>query len=175
MTKRLILATAAVLLLAAPAVAQDPAKPSPVTDPATRVLIDMLDHCLATMEGKVDYDKGAQKKGWGRTGNGGWGKKVGKSMMATELAITNLASGSFRVCAVNMAPASVDVPGLKAVLAERAAPYPLTPVSPRLDKRGGTQSGFENPKGPLIGLTITEMPAVGELPPKTFLSVIWRE
>ncbi|MDB5470037.1 MAG: hypothetical protein JWR84_1597 [Caulobacter sp.] len=171
MTKRWTLAAvSAALLLATPAVAQ-----TPVTDPPTKVLIAMLDHCLDTMNGKVDYDKGAQKKGWGRTGNGGWGKKVGKSMMATELAITNLASGSFRVCAVNMSPASVDVPGLKAVLAERAAAYPLTPVAPRLDKRGGTQSGFENPKGPLIGLTITEMPAKDDLPPKTFLAVIWRQ
>ncbi|MCE3289511.1 MAG: hypothetical protein K0R83_1523 [Caulobacter sp.] len=173
--RQLIAASAAALLLAAPAAAQEPAEVAPVTDPATKVLIAMLDHCLDTMNGKADYDKGAQKKGWGRTGNGGWGKKVGKSMMATELAITNLASGSFRICAVNMAPASVDVPGLKAALAERAAAYPLTPVAPRLDKRGGTQSGFENPKGPLIGLTITEMPAKDDLPPKTFLSVIWRE
>lgn len=163
-------AVSAALLLATPAVAQ-----TPVTDPATKVLIAMLDHCLETMSGKADYDKDAKRKGWGRTGNGGWGKKVGKSMMATELAITNLASGSFRVCAANMSPASVDAPGLKAVLAERAAAYPLTPVAPRPDKRGGLQSGFENPAGPLIGLTITEMPAENGLPARTFLSVIWRQ
>jgi hypothetical protein len=167
----LIAPATAALLLAAPASAQ-----TPVTDPATKVLIAMLDHCLATMNGKADYDKDAKRKGWGRTGNGGWGKKVGKSMMATELAITNLASGSFRVCAANMSPASVDVPGLKAALAERAAAYPfLTPVAPRPDRNGGVQSGFENPAGPLIGLTITEKPATEDLPPKTFLSVIWRQ
>ena len=160
----------AALLLATPSAAQ-----SPVTDPATKVLIQMLDHCLATMEGKADYDKDARKKGWGLTGNGGWGKKVGRSMMATELAITNLASGSFRICAANMSPASVDVPGLKAALAERAARYPLNPVAPRPDKQGGVQSGYENPTGPLIGLTITEKPAENGLPPKTFLSVIWRQ
>ncbi len=171
--RRTIVAAAA-LLLAAPAVAQNSVKPAPVKDPATRVLIDMLDHCLATMSGKADYDKDAKRKGWGRTGNGGWGKKVGKSMMATELAITNLASGSFRICAVNMSPASVDAPGLKATLAERAAAYPLNPVAPRPDKRGGVQSGFENPGGPLIGLTITEMPAENDIPGRTFLSVIWR-
>ena len=169
--RRLILLAAAALLLAAPASAR-----GPVSDPATKVLIAMLDHCLATMSGKADYDKDAKRKGWGRTGNGGWGKKVGQSMMATELAITNLASGSFRVCAANMSPASVDVPGLKAALAERAAAYPLlTPVAPRPDRNGGVQSGFENPAGPLIGLTITEKPATDGLPPKTFLSVIWRQ
>lgn len=171
MTARRLSTLLLVLVMAAlPAVAQ-----TPVTDPATKVLIQMLDHCLATMNGKADYDKDAKKKGWGRTGNGGWGKKLGKSMMATELAITNLASGSFRICAVNMSPASADVPGLKAVLAERASHYPLNPVAPRPDKQGGVQSGFENPAGPLIGLTITERPAENGLPPKTFLSVIWRQ
>ncbi len=165
-----VAAVSAGLLLAAPAAAQ-----TPVSDPATRVLIEMLDHCLATMSGKADYDKDARRKGWGRTANGGWGKKAGKSLMATELATTNLASGSFRVCAANMSPASVDVPGLKAALAQRAAAYPLTPVAPRPDKRGGIQSGFENPNGPLIGLTLTEMPATDDLPARTFLSVIWRQ
>lgn len=167
---RLIAVASVALLLATPSVAQ-----TPVTDPATKVLIAMLDHCLATMEGTADYDKDAKKKGWGQTGNGGWGKKVGKSMMATELATTKLASGSYRVCAANMSPASVDVPGLKAALAERAGRYPLKPVAPRPDRKGGIQSGFENPAGPLIGLTITERPAENDLPPKTFLSVIWRE
>lgn len=160
------------LLIATPSFAQEPAK---VSDPATKVLVEMLDHCLATMNGKADYDKDAKKKGWGRTGNGGWGKKIGKSMMATEMAVTHLESGSFRVCAANISPASVDVEGLKAVLADRAATYPLTAVAPRPDKRGGIQSGFENPQGTLIGMTITEMPAENGLPPKTFLSVIWRE
>jgi hypothetical protein len=172
---RRTIAAVSAALLATPAVAQDSVKAAPVEDPATKVLVAMLDHCLETMSGKADYDKDAKRKGWGRTGNGGWGKKVGKSMMATELAITNLASGSFRVCAVNMSPASVDVPGLKAVLAERAAAFPLTPVAPRPDKRGGIQSGFENPRGPLIGLTLTEMPAKDDLPARTFLSVIWRQ
>ena len=167
---RRALAVAFALLLAAPATAQ-----TPVADPATKALVEMMDLCLSTMSGTVVFDKGASKKAYNRSqATGGWDKKVGKSRLALNLAVTNLPGGSFRVCAGVLSPATVDLAGLKAAVAERAAAFPLRPMGPRPSKSGGTLSGFENPDGPLVALTITEQPAAGEAPATTGLSVIWK-
>ena len=154
-----------------PAAAQDPLP----TDPATKALIEMMDLCLSAMKGDVVFDKGASRKAYTRTSNGGWGRKVGKQRLALNLAQTNLANGSFRVCVASLSPASADLAGLKAAVAERAAAFPLKATGPKPDKNGGVISGFENPDGPLIGLTVTETPAVGEQATSTGISVIWRQ
>lgn len=166
-----VVALAAALLVATPSAAQ-----TPTEDRATDALVEMMDLCLATMSGKVVFDKGASKKAYNRShATGGWDKKVGKSRLVLNLAVTNLPNGSFRVCSGILSPATVDLAGLKAAVAERAADFPLRPIEPRPSKSGGTISGFENPDGPLIGLTITEQPAAGETPATTGLSVIWRQ
>lgn len=167
-TRRLLLAAAALIVLSTTAAAQ-------TRDPSTNTTLAILDECLASLKGEASFDAAMTRRGFQRSSNGGWVQRVGPAIISASTGTNTIRGLPAKLCAVTMAPQSSDPAGLDAAVASRARPWNLKYMSPGPGNGGGQMRGWANLDGSgLIGITINDAPAQGNVGPNTTVSAIWR-
>ena len=165
-TRRLIPALAAALLLAAPATAQP-------TEPA-RFMLATLDLCLNVLKGAASWDTGLDGLGYSRQAGGGRVKSVGGSVIVAAMGNSTVRGAPARQCEITATP---QMPGnsiLRQGLTSRSGSLPAMPPSGPL-KNGSIMDGYADlGRAGLAALVVTDYPAANGKPANTSLSVIWK-
>lgn len=165
-TRRLLPALAAVLLLAAPAAAQS-------SDPVTDIMVSTIDLCLRVVRSQASWESGLDALGYTTTSSGGRVKPVGSSIVASTMGSNTVGGAPARLCEITAAPALYSKTALRAAMAARSAGLPAMAEGPI--EGGGVMGGYADlDRTGLIALAVTDRPAGSSGRTTTSVSIIWK-